>query len=186
MQIKKILYIVAKYLGDKKLIDAINNNQFEGEAKDLVKNYIEVLNVVQKRLATECFSLRTFESVEIKSQQPLFYRDLSRFFYKMIKVVSNDKLVKFDFVENGIMLPEGKCEIWYQYLPEDVNNIEEDVESFNGKVTERMYALGVCSEYCLVSGMYDTANYFEEKFIEAINSCRVDHSHKSMPKRRWL
>ena len=47
-------------------------------------------------------------------------------------------------------------------------------------------ALGVASEYCMLNGMYENANYFEEKFINSLNSLRTNTVHKSMPKRRWL
>lgn len=186
MKINNILYLVGKYLTNNDLLSELSSSYVNSENSTILNYYINLINTVQKRIAIECFSLRCRETFEIKSQQPFLFKELNRQFHKIIKITQNDKPVRFDLVENGVLLPDGEYEIWYQYLPIDVVDYDSDVQDFNGKISERMFALGVCAEDCLIKGMYDTSDFFEQKFIRSVNSIKTTSPYKNMPKRRWL
>ena len=185
MVLNDVLYLVGKYLGDTSLLEEIDGITTSSEGRELITQYRKLLNIVQKRIATEWIVLKTKENIEIKSQK-LDFAELNKKYYKLIKVVKDGKFIKFNMLDDGIELENGPCEIWYQYLPSDVLTSTGEVFDFNGKISERLFALGIASEYCMLNGMYDTANYFEEKFINSLNSLRITSLHKTMPKRRWL
>ena len=186
MLISKILYLVGKYISDRELVETIESNTTTSDDITIYAPYIDLLNMVRKRLATEYFSLKTKENIDTASQDVFLFKNLTKPFHKLIKVTNNEKSVRFDILNNGILLPKGVYEIWYQYLPDVINYSDTQIDDFNGKVNERIYALGIASEYCLLNGMYDTSNYFEEKFINAINSIKTSSGFKNLPKRRWL
>lgn len=185
MILNDVLYLVGKYLGDTNLLKEIDGITTSSEGRELITSYTKLLNIVQKRIATEWIVLKTKEDVEIKSQQFKF-GDLNKKYYKLIKIVKDGKNVRFNMLDDSIELENGLCEIWYQYVPSEALTSDGKVFDFNGKISERLFALGVASEYCMLNGMYDTANYFEEKFINSLNSLRITSLHKTMPKRRWL
>ncbi len=186
MLIKEILYLVGKYLGDSELCYETQDGYASSDGVEVMMPYIKLINLVQKRLATECFVLKTKETISVTKAGEFPFSSLSKPFFKLIKIMQNNKPVRFELVNSGVVLPIGDFEIWYQYTPEQITFASSKVCDFNGKISERIYALGVASEYCLLNGMYDTANFFEEKFLNAINLIKMGTNLKLMPKRRWL
>lgn len=185
MLISKILYLAGSYLGDKEIVETVSDNNASNEEYDLILPYLKLLNVVQDRIATEYFPITTSEVIDTTSQVFKF-ANLSKRLYKLIKVLKDGKVVRFSLKDGGILLPEGKYEIWYQYLPTPLVYSDHEIDDFDGKISDRIFALGVASEYCLLNGMYETSNYFEEKFVNALNCLRLSANHKTLPKRRWL
>ena len=146
MEINKILFLVGNYVGDKDLLNETNGSA-SSDGIRIVFSYIDLFNIVLKRIASEFVVLKTKEVVETNSQN-IKFADLKNRYFKIIKLVKDGKSTCFDIVDDGLKVDNGVYEIWYQYLPKEIDYTDNNVFDFNGRVSERIYALGVASEYC--------------------------------------
>lgn len=185
MIVNDVLILTAKYLDDSELYAAaIKSNKTSSDIA-LLDPYIEILGMVQTQVATEHIPLVFKENIKVDSTS-FSVDNLTNKFYKIIKVLKNGKKQNYYLLGNNLILPAGEYEIWYQYLPQDLLFSESNVETFGGKLNARTYALGVAGEYCLIKGMYNTAEAFETRFLSSLKAIKNYRPHKTMPKRRWL
>lgn len=145
---------------------------------------VRCFNLVYNEIATDYFSLITLENIKITNGS-YNLNDLQNKFYKIIKIESNDKLVnKFEIYDNMLYLKNGEYKIVYAYCPEKVK-LNDEVNTFNGKVVDRVFAYGLNKEFCFISGLYSEAESYKTKFEESLKSAKTVKRGINLPKRRW-
>ena len=74
----------------------------------------------------------------------------------------------------------------YSYMP-DARELDDDCDYAEGKpITSRALALGTVAEYLRLTGAYDHASRWAEKFESSLRACMRPKGKIVMPKRRWL
>ena len=184
MKVKEILKNCAVLLDDLTLYKCIEKGEYtpqENEIKDLL---IECTNLTNARIASEYVFLK--EEVEKQTQNgEIFLKDLSdKRVYDVVGVKKEGYSVKFS-VKNGYLYTEsGNIKIEFAYLPEK-HAIDDTIDYYSGRVSERVFAYGVVAEYLTIKGNVDDANVWNEKFVSALSQSYKKHREIIVPRRRW-
>ena len=184
-------------LDDILTMEELYNDSFDITNEDLYLKDDEennALNIRNLNLLIRCFNL---VYSEISSDYiPLIYKEtitvngefdlnnLSKKFYKIIKLEKNNKeILDFEIYSNTLFAKEGVYTITYRYTPEYAT-LNSNIENFNGKVLDRIFAYGLNKEYCYISGLYSEAESWKNKFEDSMKLI-LNKTSFSLPKRRW-
>ncbi|MBE5745764.1 MAG: hypothetical protein E7359_00540 [Clostridiales bacterium] len=166
------------------LIDEKSINTSNSVEERNLNLLVKCFNLVYTELATDYFPLITMETIKIENGS-FNLNNLSNIFYKIVKIECNDNLVdKFDIYDNILYLKNGEYKIVYAYTPVKVS-LNSELNTFNGKISDRVFAYGLNKEYCFISGLYSEAESYRTKFEECLKSASVLKHSIKLPKRRW-
>jgi len=190
MTVLEVLENASLYLNLKEEFESIFKDdksvQISEETQNQFDKLVNCLNIVVNDIAGQYVKLLTSEQVEfIDNSFDIFNltKNVNKIFY--VKDKDGYKL-NFKIVDNKIICDKsGNFVIEYSFYPQKFTK-NDDLSVFCGKISLKTLALGVACEYCFISGFFDDAKVWEERFINCINSNlrKVGHSH--MPKRRWF
>lgn len=145
---------------------------------------IRCFNLSYSEIATDYLPLINYETIEVTNKN-FDLSKLSKKFFKLIKLEDKNSFdVKYTIYNNTLVAKDGEYNIIYCYLP-SFASLNSDVEDFNGKIVDRVFAYGLCKEYCYISGLYDEAESFKVKFEESLKALNSNKKNIVLPKRRW-
>ena len=189
MTIKNILKIACLFLGKENIANVLNLEDFslasDGE-KSEVQFLISCLNLVQQEIATDYIPLNIRENV-LPEDGKILIKSLSK---KLLEVISikdrNGYKLKYKNFPNHLEVDGVSSEIFYRYQPDEISSLEDELENFSNKVTEKIFAFGVAMEYCFIQGLYDDAQIWEKRFKDALLIRASKKSNMKLPARRWI
>lgn len=156
MTVKEIIEKSAELLG----IELTDEN---------TESFLSCYNLVENELAIDYFPLRAVDKVLIKDN--IKYSDLQRqawrimgvydFTNKEVNYKLYHKYIGFSKKENG-----KQCLVVYCYIPQ--KKTIDGISEFDKGMFEEVFKYGICEEYCLLQGDYETASAFNEKYKNAI------------------
>ncbi|HEY8419524.1 MAG TPA: hypothetical protein VIL03_03730 [Clostridia bacterium] len=188
MVLKDILIQTATLL---KLDNVLSLKELGGEGEDeQAKKDLELLktcvNLIINEIASDYVPLSTVEEVLVKNSK-IPYVNLS-------KTALNIKSVKDSYGQKRYfkIYPsyiytdcEGVCRVEYTYLPAYVENLDEQTEYQNSKITARIISYGAAREYCLIMSMYEDAQSWDARFKESLASACRQNNYLTLPNRLW-
>lgn len=190
MKIKDIVEMSAVLL---QLEDVLKLDEFTGETSseqvdELAKKNLDLLvrcaNLSLSVLATNKYKLiknQTFNS----NNGEILFEDFSKNVYEVLKVVSNNNDVIYRVYPNMIdCYKKGTYTVTYAYLP-SYKNLNDEIDDFDKTVPVRVMAYFVASEFCFISGNFEDASVWEQKFKETLENLTSSKSRK-VPERRWF
>lgn len=133
------------------------------------ENFLRCYNLVENELAIDYFPLRAVDKVLIKDNK-IKYSDLQRQAWRIIGIYDCNKEVKYKLYpkhscfskkENG-----KQCLVVYCYIPQ--KKTIDDISEFDKGMFEEVFKYGICEEYCLMQGDFETASAFNEKYKKSI------------------
>lgn len=189
MTIKNILKIACLFLGKENIINALNlenmESALEGE-KNEIQFLISCLNLVCEEIATDYIPLNMREKISLEDGK-LLISSLSK---KLLEVISikdkNGYKVKYKNFPNYLEIDGDAAEILYRYRPDEITKIDDSLENFSNKVSEKIIAFGVAMEYCFIQGLYDDAQIWEKRFKDALLVRASKKANMKLPVRRWI
>lgn len=201
MKVRDIVKLSATMLGLDELLDGSKiydetfdiekeyNEITEGAVKSSEEKTLELLtrcfNLVYKEIATDYIPLAIVENIEV-SGGSFSLSKLDKDFYKLCRLENKFGIeVKCEIYDNVLYVKDGNYRIVYCYKPEFAT-LNSEVSDFNGKLTDRVLALGLNKEYCYVSGEYDQSGVYKSKFEESLECAMRARKNIVMPRRRWL
>ncbi len=156
----------------------------EDEKNCLVK-LVRCFNNVYTEIATDYLSLVKIENITVESGS-FDLTNLSNKFYKFIKLLNEfGEDVRCEIYDEILYVKNGKYRLYYCYVPEFAT-LNDKVNNFNGRVTERVFALGLNKEFCYMNGMLDEANFYRNEFERSLEKSYGDKKNIVLPKRRWF
>ena len=190
MTVLEVLENASLYLNLKEEFDCIFNKDsgvdISKETQTQFDRLVSCLNIVAKDIACQYCKLFSVEEVEFIDNS-FAIADLTKKANNIFAVKDKNGLRKnYKIIDNKIVCDNsGKFVVEYSFYPETFKK-DDNLDIFGGKVSIKAFALGVASEYCFISGFFDDAKIWEERFVNCINSNlrKIGHSH--MPKRRWF
>ena len=92
--------------------------------------------------------------------------------------------VNFKVYPEYVKTAKGYVVIEYQYMPKPLTKSSEVFFS-NNKLTERIIAYGVASEYALIENRFEESNMWDERFKQSLMVV-LHPKNLKIKKRRWL
>lgn len=191
MNVKNIIKLVAIYLQMEEVLEltTFGGTVTDVDANDITLKNVELLtrclNLVYDEIATDYIALTATEDVEVTKKEI----DLESLTKRLVSVVrisdTNGKLCKYKMYPSFILIANGNYSLTYSYMPTSVT-INDDIENFSGKLTERIAAYGVASEYCIISGLFEEAYMWESRFKDSLLVAKRNKHEINMPARRWF
>lgn len=189
MTVKDILKLVVDYIGDtdlKQTIQLGGSNTATQQQTEKLNILLSCVNDVAQTLAMMYFPLKKEEIINNTTGKILF-DNLEKPCLDVLKIIDEKGYdVLFATFPTYIQAKQGKLSVFYTYAPDYVENFNDNVSVALGKVTERLFALGVVSRYYLMTGMYNDADAWESMFERAILASNRSKIAKTIKKRRWL
>ncbi len=187
MKIKDIVKMTAELL---ELTDVLSLNAFTGETNEedaLVKHDLDLLvrcaNLSLSILATDKFKLKKVETFLTETGE-ISFDNFSKNVFEILSVKSKNKKVDFRVYPTILdCFNKGNYSVTYAYMP-DYKTLDEDIDDFDKKVPLHLMAYFTASEFSFVSGNFEDASIWEQKYKEALGFITSSKSRK-LPERRW-
>lgn len=145
---------------------------------------VRCFNLAYSEIATDYVPLKFKETIQVVSGF-IDLRTLTKKFYKLIKIEnSKGKKVEYEMYSNKLYLENDTYTLTYTYIP-SFATLNTEIETFDGKILDRVFAYGLNKEYCYISGLYSEAESWKNKFEDSLKLVLLKQNF-SLPKRRWF
>ena len=190
MKAKEILKNVCVYLGKEEILSSSifeeNGEELTEEQMAEVNKIIKCINLVQEEIATEYLRVLKEKEVTLTNGE-IDARNIDENIFEIISIKNKfGKSLKYKYVNGKIVCLTNKAIITYSTYPKSVVGLEDDVESFAGKISARVLGYGVASEYCYLEMLYDDATIWETRFKNALLVLARKKGEIKLKKRGWL
>lgn len=157
---------------------------FTLQAEKDLRIILDCINIANLYICTEKHLLFTTEEIEVINGEYAI-NNLSQKLFKIKQISNNFGFVKYSLEAGKILVPSGKYIIKYAYIPAELN-FDDDVDSFNGKLTLLALSYGVCSKFCLIKNLFDEASEWESKFSNSLAENFRKVGEIKIKQRRWI
>ena len=197
MTVKDAVELAAVYL---QLEDVLSLSAFTGTlnantnpsitADSLTTRNVNLLirctSLVLGEIASDIIPLKTSESLSSSSGKILL-SSLTSKLYKVISVKKNKRKVSFRIYPTYIEVDgdDGTFEVEYFFLPSEKTALTDTIDEIGNFVDARTIAYGVASEYAYISGLFEEAKMWEEKFKNALDT-KTKLKNYYLKARRWF
>lgn len=162
-------------------VDLLNDND-----KNTYNTLMACVNLTNNILASEYYPLR--ETISLTSNGKVSYSELGTnlIINQIFKVESNGKSVSFKEYPTYIETVAGDIKIYFSYVPKEIIHITENINCYPTKLTERIFAYGVVSEYYFIMGMYDDASIWDARFKNSLSTVLKPKHEIKIKSRLWI
>ena len=186
MEVNKILRLSATMLQLSDIEEIFNNvNVIEDVDNEDLRLLLNCFNLVSNSIATDYINLTKSISVVNDTGLIEWSKIGDEQIYKVIKVKDSfGHKISFKITASGIVCEKGNVTVVYCYFPKEYtyNSIMND---FTNELTERIFAMGVVSEYLFIKGNSNDASIWEDRFKNAMKNVVRVRKEIILPKRRW-
>ena len=123
----------------------------------------------------DCEATQTFDVRDGKIE----YKDFYKTFLRVKSVSSGTYSLFIDFMQ----VPNGQVEVTYFYIPAFTDDLEEVIHIPN--LAEKTFIYGVITEYALISGMFNEAKVWNERFEAGLFGTNERVKRLKVPAPRW-
>lgn len=153
-------------------------------AKADVENLLRCFNLVESELALEYLPLYAEETLE-SATGAVYFDELACAPVRIVRVQDEwGNSCPFKLYPNYLKTQAGKVTIRYTYLPQEKGL--DGVSDFTLRVSKRLFAYGMATEYALSCGRFDEASVWEKKYKDAITSAYRAKPSTKISARRWV
>ncbi|MDE6189749.1 MAG: hypothetical protein K2G37_05640 [Clostridia bacterium] len=182
MKLKEVITIALTYLGDEEV--AVDSNIV---AQPKLATLVRCANIVLKEIASDYLPLAVNERVEVKDGK-ISYDSLSHRALEVLSVKNADTDVRSNFRHTPSAIDVENCDmkradVKYYYTPKDVS-VEEECP-ISPLVSAKTVAMGVCSEFSLIEGLYEQSVVFADRFKEDLRCAVRKKGEIKIKPRRW-
>lgn len=188
MEIVNIIKNACIFLQKTELLDVSELGGEKTATDEQVKDLsllLRCLNLVYNQVATDFIPLINTEKFISTNGEIL----LSSFNKNILDVrrIEDKYGIKANYIlyPDKIMTIDGEVSVTYSYEPESLEALDDEMESFSEKVTERVMSYGVAMEYSFISGLHDDAAIWETRFKDGLKIAVRKKSEMRLPPRRW-
>ena len=161
---------------------ASDNEETSQEVLDSLNLVIRCANLSLAEIATDYVPLVVTEMVTV-ADGFLSFSNLSKNILDVVRITCKGMEIKFKFRPNGLVLPSGRYQIEYRYLP-NATNFEDEIEYKIALISARIVAYGAIAEYFIISGLQDEAVLWDGRYRMALLNASTK-TEKKIKRRRW-
>lgn len=189
MTAKEIIKNVCTYLGKEELL---NSSFFETDGQEPTKEQtkqinkmIDCLNYITEELATEYLPILKTKEVTLNSGA-ITLKEIDSKLQEIISVKTlNGKTLRYIIANDKMICLATRVVISYKVYPETIT-FTSSAENFGGKISARVIAYGVASEYCFLEMLYDDATLWESRYKNALLVASRKKGEIKLKKRGWF
>lgn len=189
MTAKEIIKDVCIYLGKEEIL---NSSFFETDGQDLTKNetkdinnILDCLNFVTEEIATEYLPILKTKELYL-SDGTIPINQIDENLFEIVSVKSKlGKTLRYAITNSKLVCLASRVEVTYKVYPTLIT-LNGQAEDFGGKLSARVLAYGVASEYCFLEMLYDDATLWENRFKNALFSLQRKKGEIKLKKRGWF
>ncbi len=178
MTVREVLLLSAAFLDDEALLSAVSDGAAEGEAATL----LECFNVIENEIALDDYPLKRTEKLSFMNG----FLPFSAFSSPPIDVCSvqaGGERIKFALTCDGVRSDCAEAEVTYCYAPSKKGI--DGTSEHGGKISARLMAFGIVSEYCFIKGRYEEGKLWGIHYRNALRSAGILRHPLSVRSRRW-
>lgn len=153
-------------------LDIPEDNLFEEKKGVMVftplyEKLTKISNIVYREYATQIFPLTKICMTKTMNGT-IFFSDIDDAVVKIVSVKRGGNTVKVDTYHDRIDCGVGgDYQITYHYMPEEKN--ADELLELQNQAVERILALALSGEYCLIEGLYEKSAMFLDRVREALD-----------------
>ncbi len=180
MTVQEILCLAASCLDDDGLRSSLEGGELTEEGKELLDCY----NIIENEIATDYYPLKRSEAVKADGGI-IPYSALTEPVIDILAVMGSggSKLRFHCYPDHVAAEGGGDVTVLYTYSPERKQLKSES--AFKGKVSARLMAFGVTSEYLIRKGRYETAKLWAVRYRDCLKAAGILRHPLSVRSRRW-
>ncbi len=182
MLLKEVIMTALTYLGDEEV--ALDGELVRHPKLNLLTR---CANIVLKEIATDYLPI-TIEEEAVVKEGRISYDAFSRRVLEVLTVKDAKTEIKSVFRHTPSALEIAnkdmkRAKVKYNYTPADIDLGEQCPVS--PLVGVKTVAMGVCSEFCLIEGMYEQSVMFSERYKEDLRGAVRKKGEIRIKPRRW-
>lgn len=186
MLVSKIIRNCAVLLDDEEFLAELESaDKMSDQCVSIKNKLVECVNIVNRKIATSYCPIK-LKKVLKSNKNNIMISDISEEEIIEILQLSINGVKSVFSVENGYLIAEsgGQMTITYTILPKTLT-YTDNIDYYNNKVNDNIFAYGVVSEYLYIMGNFVDAKIWEEKFLKEMSNINSRHRDIVMPKRGW-
>ncbi len=188
MKVKEIIKNVCVYLGKEELLESSLLEE-EGVVptnlqKNVVDKMVKCLNLITSEIASDYLPI-------IKEKEIIFNNgeidalSIDENIQEIISIKNKfGKNLRYKYVNDKIICLTTNAIVTYKVYPKEVT-FDDDAENFGERLSARVLAYGVASEYCYLEMLYDDASIWESRFKNALIINTRKKGEVKLKKRGW-
>lgn len=179
MTTREIIESAVTYLG---LSGSVGSDGGQSEDRQLL---LKCVRIILDEIATEYLPIKVSQEAEVVDGK-IEFANLLRQPVRIRRVRKDGKDVRFCNTPSAVQVDaEGTVSVEYNAFPATAASEDETVET-GAPLAVKSVAAGVCSQYCLVRGMYEQSLSFSEMFKEDMRTACRSVREIRVKGRRWL
>lgn len=182
MKVKEIVTMASELIGvyDSVAVD------LEGSANDYGRDtqaLLTAVSLVENEIALDYLPLKAEDTV-VNDLGIVRFSHLSNAPVRILSVTDEwGNAEKFEIFPDFIRVKRGKVKILYTYAPIE-KTLDQQLETAS-VVSARVFAYGVCKEYCTAVGLYEQAGVWDRKFKDGMMAAMRLGKSRVVASRRW-
>ncbi|MDE7336795.1 MAG: hypothetical protein K2N32_01620 [Clostridia bacterium] len=182
MLLREVIMTALTYLGDEEV--ALDGKLVKHPKLNLL---MRCANIVLKEIATDYLPLAAEEAVDVKDGR-ISYDAFSRRLLEalVVKDANTETKTVFRHTPSALEIKNKdikRANVKYNYMPMDAGL--DDECQISPLVSEKTVAMGVCSEFSLIEGMYEQSVMFSERYKDDLRSVARKKGEIRIKPRRW-
>lgn len=183
MKVKDVIVKACDFIGKDELAsNLITGAEVPEENLALQQKLVKCFNLIREEIASEYQPILHVEKFIVKN----FKLELSSFENEVVEIYSiKDRFgrnVHYKIFDGYIFVCGKDVEVIYSTIAQELEINDE----FSSNLPERIFAYGVAREYFFLSGLYEDANIWEERFKGALQIMLRRKSEVKVPRRSWF
>lgn len=181
MILRDVLKYAVLYLGYADTIDLDDRQTNEDNSKEL-KTLVRCANLVYHELLSDYLPI--FKKEKICFDKGFFpYTNLEEQILNIYSLKAFGEEVVYKTDATGIYCDEKQAEITYGILRDNLK-LDSYID-IDGRITPKIFSLGVASEFCLINNLYEENLTFEKKYKESLKELLRKKSEIRVKSRGW-
>ncbi len=189
MKAKEIIKNVCVYLGKEEIL---NSNLFEEGGTSLtnqenleIGKMVNCINLVTEEIATEYIPLLRQKEMTLQNGQIEVF-EIDPNIHEIVSIKSKfGRELKYKLINNKVICFATNVVVTYKAHPTKIT-LESEAETFGGKLSARILAYGVASEFCFLEMLYEDATIWENRFKNALFVNARKKGELKLKKRGWF
>lgn len=189
MKAKEILKNVCVYLGKEELLESNvfneNGEELTEQARKEFNKMLISLNFLLEDIASDYIPLLKEKEITFTNGE-IDVHEIDQNIQEIVGIKSKlGRNLTYKYIGSKIICIATNAIVTYKIYPNVVEGYNDEVEDFGGRLSSRVLAYGVASDYCLMDMLYDDSSIWEHRFKNALLVNMRKKGEIKLKKRGW-